>query len=54
MIDACGGEAIDYPAKVKCCGLPIIQAREELALNELIQPIAQAMEAGADARVTPW
>jgi succinate dehydrogenase / fumarate reductase cytochrome b subunit len=53
VIDACGGEAIDYPAKVKCCGFPIIQAREELALNELIQPIEQAMEAGADAMVTP-
>ena len=53
VISACGGEPIDYPAKIKCCGFPIIQAREELALNELIQPIEQAMEAGADAMVTP-
>jgi succinate dehydrogenase / fumarate reductase cytochrome b subunit len=53
IIEACGGESIDYPAKVKCCGFPIIQAREETALNELIQPIEQAMEAGADAMVTP-
>lgn len=53
VIAACGGEAVDYPAKVKCCGFPIIQAREEMALNELIQPIEQAMEAGADAMVTP-
>ena len=53
IIDACGGEAIDYPAKIKCCGFPIIQAREETALGELIQPIEQAMEAGADAMVTP-
>jgi len=53
IIDACGGEAIDYPAKVKCCGFPIIQAREEVALGELIQPIEQAVEAGADAMVTP-
>ena len=53
IIEACGGEAIDYPAKVKCCGFPIIQAREETALAELIQPIEQAMEAGADAMVTP-
>jgi succinate dehydrogenase cytochrome b subunit len=53
IIAACGGEAIDYPAKVKCCGFPIIQAREELALGELIQPIQQAMDAGADAMVTP-
>jgi succinate dehydrogenase / fumarate reductase cytochrome b subunit len=53
IIEACGGEAIDYPAKIKCCGFPIIQAREEVALGELIQPIEQATEAGADAMVTP-
>ena len=53
IIEACGGEAVDYPAKLKCCGFPIIQAREETALGELIQPIEQAIEAGADAIVTP-
>jgi succinate dehydrogenase / fumarate reductase cytochrome b subunit len=53
IIQACGGEPIDYPAKVKCCGFPIIQAREETALGELIQPIQQSLEAGADAIVTP-
>jgi succinate dehydrogenase / fumarate reductase cytochrome b subunit len=53
IIDACGGEAVDYPAKLKCCGFPIIQAREETALGELVQPIEQAVEAGADAMVTP-
>ena len=53
IIAACGGEAIDYPAKIKCCGFPIIQAREDVALAELIQPIEQAKEAGADAMVTP-
>ena len=53
IIEACGGEAVDYPAKLKCCGFPIIQAREETALGELVQPIEQAVEAGADAMVTP-
>ena len=53
IIQACGGEPIDYPAKIKCCGFPIIQAREDTALGELIQPIEQAKEAGADAIVTP-
>jgi succinate dehydrogenase / fumarate reductase cytochrome b subunit len=53
IIEACGGEAVDYPAKIKCCGFPIIQAREETALGELIQPIEQAVQAGADAIVTP-
>ena len=53
IIEACGGHAIDYPAKIKCCGFPIIQAREETALGELLQPLQQAIEAGADAMVTP-
>jgi succinate dehydrogenase / fumarate reductase cytochrome b subunit len=53
IIAACGGEAVDYPAKIKCCGFPIIQAREETALGELVQPIRQSIEAGADAMVTP-
>lgn len=53
IIEACGGEAVDYPAKLKCCGFPIIQAREETALAELVQPIQQATDAGADAMVTP-
>jgi succinate dehydrogenase / fumarate reductase cytochrome b subunit len=53
IIEACGGEPIDYPAKIKCCGFPIIQAREDTALAELIQPLEQASEAGADAIVTP-
>jgi len=53
IIEACGGEPVDYPAKIKCCGFPIIAAREETALGELIQPIEQAIDAGADAMVTP-
>jgi succinate dehydrogenase / fumarate reductase, cytochrome b subunit len=53
IIEACGGEPVDYPAKIKCCGFPIIAAREEVAMGELLQPIEQATEAGADAMVTP-
>ena len=40
LIEACGAEAIDYPAKVKCCGFPIVLAREDVALGEAIQPLA--------------
>lgn len=53
LIRACGAEPIDYPAKVKCCGFPIILAREDVALGELVQPLEQAMAAGADVIVTP-
>src|SRR3989442_5045397 len=44
---------MDSVATVTCCGCPIIEAREETALGELIQPIEQAKEAGADVIVTP-
>ncbi len=53
LIEACGAEAIDYPAKVKCCGFPIVLAREDVALGELVQPLREATEAGADVMVTP-
>ena len=53
LIEACGAEPIDYPAKIKCCGFPIILAREDVALGELIQPLHEATEAGADVMVTP-
>lgn len=53
VIRACGGEPVDYPAKLKCCGFPIVLAREEVALNEMTLPLQQASEAGAKAIVTP-
>ncbi|HEX5261538.1 MAG TPA: CoB--CoM heterodisulfide reductase iron-sulfur subunit B family protein [Gaiellales bacterium] len=53
IITACGAEPVDYPSKIKCCGFPIVLAREEVALGELIQPLAEARAAGADAMVTP-
>lgn len=53
IIRACGAEPIDYPAKLKCCGFPIVLAREEVALNEVTQPLSQAAERGADCIVTP-
>ncbi len=53
IIEACGAIPVDYPSKIKCCGFPIVLAREEVALGELIQPLAEAKAAGADAMVTP-
>jgi succinate dehydrogenase / fumarate reductase, cytochrome b subunit len=53
LITACGAEPVDYPAKVKCCGFPIILAREDVALGELIQPLEEATARGADVMVTP-
>ncbi len=53
IIEACGGVPIDYPAKLTCCGFPIVLAREEVALAEVTQPLSQARVAGADCIVTP-
>jgi succinate dehydrogenase / fumarate reductase, cytochrome b subunit len=53
LIVACGAEPIDYPAKIRCCGFPIILAREETAIGELILPLQEATAAGADVMVTP-
>jgi succinate dehydrogenase / fumarate reductase cytochrome b subunit len=53
LITACGAEPIDYPAKVKCCGFPIVLAREDVAVSELVQPLQEATDRGADVMVTP-
>ena len=42
------GPSPSIPSKIKCCGFPIVLAREEVALGELIQPLAEAKEAGAE------
>jgi succinate dehydrogenase / fumarate reductase, cytochrome b subunit len=53
LIEACGAEPIDYEAKIKCCGFPIVLAREDVALGAAVQPLSQAVDAGADVIVTP-
>jgi succinate dehydrogenase / fumarate reductase cytochrome b subunit len=52
VIEVCGGEPVDYPAKTLCCGFPILLAREKTSLAELKRPLEQAREAGAEAMVT--
>ena len=53
LIEALGGEVADYEAKTKCCGFPIILAREQVALKESHVALSQARDAGADCMVTP-
>jgi len=52
VIEACGGEPVDYPAKTLCCGFPILLAREKTSMAELVRPLEQALDAGAEAMVT--
>jgi succinate dehydrogenase / fumarate reductase cytochrome b subunit len=53
LIRALGGEVADYEAKSKCCGFPIILARQEVALKESHVALAQARDADAQCMVTP-
>ena len=53
LIVALGGEVADYDAKSKCCGFPILLARENTALKESHVALSQARDAGADCMVTP-
>ena len=49
IIEACGGEPIDYPAKIKCCGFPIIQAREDVGARRA-DPADRAGDGGRRRR----
>ena len=53
LIVALGGEVADYDAKSKCCGFPILLARETTALKESHVALSQARDADADCMVTP-
>lgn len=53
LITALGGEVADYDSKTRCCGFPIILAREEVALKESHVALAGARDAGAQVMVTP-
>ena len=53
LIVALGGEVADYDAKSKCCGFPILLARENTALKESHVALSQARDAGAECMVTP-
>lgn len=53
LIRALGGEVADYEAKSRCCGFPIILAREAVALKESHVALSQARDAGAECMVTP-
>jgi succinate dehydrogenase / fumarate reductase cytochrome b subunit len=53
LIEALGGEVADYDGKSKCCGFPILLAREETALKESHVALAGARDAAADVMVTP-
>jgi succinate dehydrogenase / fumarate reductase cytochrome b subunit len=53
VIEALGGEAVDYAGTRKCCGFPVITLNRATSLRQAGRHLADAIDAGADALVTP-
>ncbi|MGI8462573.1 MAG: CoB--CoM heterodisulfide reductase iron-sulfur subunit B family protein, partial [Solirubrobacterales bacterium] len=53
VIEALGGEVVDYDGARKCCGFPVITMNKETSLRQAGTHIADAVDAGADCLVTP-
>jgi succinate dehydrogenase / fumarate reductase, cytochrome b subunit len=53
LIEAVGGEAVDYEGARKCCGFPVITMNRETSLTQAGRHIGDAIDEGADALVTP-
>ena len=53
LIGALGGEAVDYDGARKCCGFPVITMNRETSLGQAGRHVGDAIDAGADALVTP-
>jgi succinate dehydrogenase / fumarate reductase cytochrome b subunit len=53
VIEALGGEVVEYDGARKCCGFPVITLNRETSLRQAGTHIGDALNAGADCLVTP-
>ncbi len=53
VIEALGGEVVDYDGARRCCGFPVITMNRETSLKQAGTHVGDAMDAGADCLVTP-
>jgi succinate dehydrogenase cytochrome b subunit len=53
VIEALGGEVVEYDGARKCCGFPVITLNRETSLRQAGTHIGDALDAGADCLVTP-
>jgi len=53
LIEVLGGAAVDYDGARKCCGFPVITMNRETSLSQAGRHVGDAIDAGADALVTP-
>jgi succinate dehydrogenase / fumarate reductase cytochrome b subunit len=53
LIEALGGEVVDYDGARKCCGFPIVTMNRDTSLRQAGTHVADALDQGADCLVTP-
>jgi succinate dehydrogenase / fumarate reductase cytochrome b subunit len=53
VIEALGGEVVEYDGARKCCGFPVITMNRETSLRQAGTHIGDALDADADCLVTP-
>lgn len=53
LIEALGGEVVDYDGSRRCCGFPVITMNRETSLRQAGTHIGDAIDQGADCLVTP-
>jgi succinate dehydrogenase / fumarate reductase cytochrome b subunit len=53
VIEALGGEVLDYDGSRKCCGFPVITMNRETSLRQAGTHLGDALDQGADCLVTP-
>lgn len=53
LIEALGGQAVEYDGRTKCCGFPLVLENESIAVGMVAKHEKEAKEEGADCMVTP-
>jgi succinate dehydrogenase / fumarate reductase, cytochrome b subunit len=53
VIEALGGEVVDYEGARKCCGFPVVTMNRDTSLRQAGTHVGDALDAGADCLVTP-
>jgi succinate dehydrogenase / fumarate reductase cytochrome b subunit len=53
LIGVLGGDAVEYDGVRKCCGFPVITMNRATSLGQAGRHVGDAIDAGADALVTP-
>ena len=53
VIEALGGEVVEYDGSRKCCGFPVVTMNRDTSLRQAGTHLGDALDAGADCLVTP-